>query len=224
MHDPNHVLPATLPASEHALDGLKTKVHDELERIAPDALLAFQSAGHFAGYTAILSGFAKERGVPDSEVADLVQTVWLQLIQRAADFRRDGGDTSLHGWVLGVLRHKAIDLARARNCHPTGSLPEVAASDALAGSCPDPAEHWQQQCIRQWLNEALAELQEEVPAEQFQILEKHFEQGESWREIGAELHKSAGAARAICNRLVEKLRARLWFHHPEWCREMMGED
>lgn len=73
-----------------------------------------------------LEDFVRRR-VPSSDVDDVVQTVLLDAL--AAQGRpRDPGE--LRRWILGIARHKVVDLHRRAHREPPAELPEIEASPA----------------------------------------------------------------------------------------------
>ena len=87
-----------------------TKTTDDAHRALGDPALRRQ-----------LEEFVRRR-VPASDVDDVVQTVLLDA--RAATARPDGGD-ELKRWLLGVARHKVVDLHRRAHREPPAELPEI---------------------------------------------------------------------------------------------------
>jgi DNA-directed RNA polymerase specialized sigma24 family protein len=71
-----------------------------------------------------LEEFVRRR-VPASDVDDVVQTVLLDALASRA--RPDGGD-ELKRWLLGVARHKVVDLHRRAHREPPAELPDIEAA------------------------------------------------------------------------------------------------
>jgi RNA polymerase sigma-70 factor (ECF subfamily) len=124
------------------------------------------------------------RIVRDQALAeDIVQESFLKLWNGAAGF--DAGRGSLRGWLLTLVRNRAIDQLRGRNAQEKREV-DVAAVESLEAP-PAQADPWRAVAFaleRAAVREALARL----PVEQKQAVELAYYRGYSLRQI-AEISK-----------------------------------
>src|SRR4051794_22774844 len=68
-------------------------------------------------YTPLLYYWARRRGLPSAEAADLVQDVFLVLVQKLPEFRYDR-DKSFRNWLRTVMLNKWREGLRQRAAQP----------------------------------------------------------------------------------------------------------
>ncbi len=146
--------------------------------------------------------------------SDVVQQTLLQACQGLAGFR--GGDAELAAWLRRILArnlaHAVRDLGRAkRDVARERSLEEaVNASSArleawLAAEQSSPS----QQAARNEQVLRLAEALADLPEAQREAVVRHYWQGRSLAEIGAELRRTPAAVAGLLHRGLKQLRGRL---------------
>lgn len=69
-------------------------------------------------YDRIIRRMAAACRLGATDTDDLVQEVWMHVIQRMPDFRPSGDRYSFRGWLYTIVRHKAVDFIRRRQRHP----------------------------------------------------------------------------------------------------------
>jgi RNA polymerase sigma-70 factor (ECF subfamily) len=139
----------------------------------------------------------EDRGTAEDVVHDAFVAVW-----RKID-RFDPARGSLRGWLLTVVRNRAID--RLRGSRPSDDLAEA---DALGRLRTTPNPVWEQ-AVQRLDREALQEALATLPAEQREAIELAYFGGHTYRRV-AELTKvPAGTAAGRLRLALARLRAAL---------------
>jgi len=66
-------------------------------------------------YGPLVYGWCRRKGLPPSDAEDLVQEVFLTVVKRVVDFRRDRAGDTFRGWLRTITRHKLGDWFRRRH-------------------------------------------------------------------------------------------------------------
>ena len=125
--------------------------------------------------------FARRRLLDPSLAEDLVHDVFEAVITSRAQF---GGKSSLSTWLVGVLKHKIVDLVRQRSGHVSLNLGDDDDESAglaaeLVCSQPGPAEVAEQ---RQLLQRTLRRI-EELPDNLKRVVELRVLQDDSTEAV-----------------------------------------
>lgn len=83
--------------------------------------------GLVARYSGLLWSIGRAHGLDDADTGDLVQTVWLRLIERIDTLREPA---AVGGWLAVTARHESLRLARLRAARPLIGVPQAAVPDA----------------------------------------------------------------------------------------------
>ncbi len=125
---------------------------------------------------------ATDRGDAEDVVHEAFLTVWMKI--QLFDVRRG----SLRSWLLAIVRHRAIDQARAKR--PTVNLAEEGKSPGLDTSTD---ATWEQVLARRTLEDLQAAM-ETLPADQRRALALAYFGGRTYREVAAITQVAAGTA------------------------------
>ncbi len=107
-----------------------------------------------ARYRPILVGFGRRLGLGDDDAQEAAQETMAQFVR---DYRAGGYDRArgrLRAWILGIARHRIIDVGRRAARHPRRGT-------SALGELPDDATltiMWDEECRQAVLRAALAEL------------------------------------------------------------------
>lgn len=130
---------------------------------------------------------------------EVVQEAFLAVWRRAETYRPDRG--SVRGWLLTVVRHRAIDLVRARATRPRTTL-----MDDLRLSAPDdPLAEALASALAATVRTAVAAL----PPEQRIAVELAYFAGLSYPAIAARVGAPLGTVKSRLRLALERLRRQL---------------
>ncbi len=137
-------------------------------------------------------------GSPEA-AEDVVQEAFLSVWRNAASYQQARG--SARGWLLAVVRNRAIDALRAREARP-----KISATVEEMGSLPaggsDPAEDALRHVEATAVREALAAL----PQEQRETVELAFFSGLSYPEVAERMGAPLGTVKSRMRLALERLR------------------
>ena len=149
--------------------------------LAPLPAVAAPSWAELAQHRSRLVQFARRRLLDPSLAEDLVHDVFEAVITGRAQF---GGKSSLSTWLVGVLKHKIVDLVRQRSGHVSLSQAddeddECGWAAELVCSQPGPAEVAEQ---RQLLRRTLRQISE-LPDNLKRVVELRVLQDDSTEDV-----------------------------------------
>jgi RNA polymerase sigma-70 factor (ECF subfamily) len=140
-------------------------------------------------------------GSPET-AEDVVQEAFLAVWRGAASYERTRGHP--RGWLLSVVRNRAIDALRAREVRPKvgATLTDVASIPAGDG---DPADDALRRIDAAAIRDALTSL----PPEQRETVELAFFSGFSYPEVAARMGAPLGTVKSRMRLALERLRGLL---------------
>ena len=154
-------------------------------------------------YTPLLFHWGHRWGLQDQDAADLVQEVFVTLLQKRPVFRYDR-ERSFRNWLRTVAMNKWRDCCRRRGgaANAEGSLGDLAAPEETNEL--DATEH------RQYLvGRALKLMQTEFAPKMWKACWEHVVAGRSAAEVAAELGISEGTVYVAKSRIMHRLRQEL---------------
>jgi RNA polymerase sigma-70 factor, ECF subfamily len=170
---------------------------DRLTRKDPAALEAL-----YARYGRMAFALAyRMLGNPET-AEDAVQEAFLSVWRAAETYRHSRG--AARGWLLSVVRNRAIDMIRAREARPKvgATLDEIG---SLAAEGNNPADDALRRVEAVTVREALASL----PREQRETVELAFFAGLSYPEVAATMGAPLGTVKSRLRLAMERLRGLL---------------
>lgn len=176
-----------------------TRLLDSLkESIAGDTWIAFD-----ARYRPILMGIGRAAGLTEAEAEDAAQQALAEFARDLRAERYQRGKGRLRSWLMGIARHRIIDVLRARKGHRGDSALSDAPDDATMTST------WETEQRRLILEEALVRLKKETRTADRTI--KAFElaaiRGMPAEAVAAECGMTVDDVYVAKNRVTARLRA-----------------
>jgi RNA polymerase sigma-70 factor (ECF subfamily) len=154
-------------------------------------------------YTPLLFSWARRVGLKDADAADLVQDVFVTLVQTLPTFAYDH-HRSFRAWLrtvtLNKWRARCKKLARAPATN--GYLHEVASPDELEA-------FWDAQYCQHLTRQALQILQADFQPTTWKAFWEHVVNDRSAPDVAGELGLTAGAVYAAKFRVLDRLRQEL---------------
>jgi RNA polymerase sigma factor (sigma-70 family) len=147
---------------------------------------------------------AAELRVPEDQIADLVQKVWLKILSNWASFRGPGGALQLLALSKKMMHDAAVDLLRHLDSARHASL-EASAEEPMDAKASNPANVLEMMERREELRAGLANLRTKSPKYAW-VLEEHFLKGRSAEELAREKHKTKHAIESQITRALKALR------------------
>mgnify|MGYP002622701971 CR=1 FL=1 len=195
-----------LPLLQETQEYLRELLDDKI----PDSMLAASWDEFYRLYSALIRRFVVSRGVRGGDVDDCLQEVWSEVATRLVDFDRPPDRPGLRAWLYALVRSKTTDLFRKKqrdSAHSIELAVETGHEPADQGMTPAEKEE------REWKDAVVAtlleELQPEISAENFRIVQLRLIERQPAAQVAEELGMSADQVRYRQHRLMKKLRARL---------------
>jgi RNA polymerase sigma-70 factor (ECF subfamily) len=154
-------------------------------------------------YTPLLYYWARRLGLQEQDAADLVQDVFVLLVQKLPEFTHDRKH-SFRSWLRTVLlnRWRTGQRRRTPGTADDGALGELAVPD-------DVAEFGEAEYQRYLARRALELMQAQFQPTTWQACWKQVVEGRPAAEVAAELGISEGAAYVAKSRVLRRLRQEL---------------
>ena len=153
-------------------------------RSSADGWLAF-----FDRHRPALAAYAHALAPTPADAADLIQDVLLSML------RTERSPESALAYVLGAMRHRAIDHAR-RAGRAAEAMPRFSPSRALGAARPEDAEATGRLC------RAL----DEIPTDHAEVVILRLRSGLTFEEIAAVLERPTGTVSSQYSRAIKALR------------------
>jgi RNA polymerase sigma-70 factor (ECF subfamily) len=159
-------------------------------------------------YRPLVVGCLRRQAVADSEVADLVQEIFLAVYRGLPSFNHGGRQGSFRSWLRAIARNHSCDYWRspARRSSTTGN---DKADEALR-QLEDPAsslwQFWDEEHDRHVLRCLLEMMQIEFEPATMKAFRRMALEGASGAEAAGELGLSVGAVYTARSRVLNRLR------------------
>jgi RNA polymerase sigma-70 factor (ECF subfamily) len=173
-----------------------------LERLRqPNCSLAWDRFAEL--YTPLIYYWVRRQGLQQADAADLVQEVFLILVEKMRSFEYDA-DRSFRSWLYTITLNKVRE--RRRKAVP------VQAGDAAFDNLADdggPDPFWETEYREQLVHRALDVLQKDFERPTWEAFWQHGVLGRAAPQVAAELNLTPGAVRAARFRVLCRLRQEL---------------
>jgi RNA polymerase sigma-70 factor (ECF subfamily) len=167
--------------------------------------LAREAWARFAElYTPLIYSWARRAGLPPADAADLVQDVFVTLLEKLPEFTYDNRK-SFRAWLRTVTLNKWRDNGRRRAAAPRaddGALADVPGSDGLGA-------FWEAEYHRHLVGRALKVMQTEFQPATWKACWECVACGKSAAEVAALLGISENAVYIARCRVLRRLRREL---------------
>ena len=161
-------------------------------------------------YAPLVYGFARKRGLQDADAADLMQEVLRSVAGAANRLEYDPKRGTFRSWLYTVTRNKVYSFLDGQRRRERGSgdsgvqerLEELPADD------PEPAE-WDREYDRRLFAWAADEVRGEFQDSTWQSFWRTAVDGQSPKQVAADLRTSVGAVYVAKSRVLTRLRQRV---------------
>jgi RNA polymerase sigma-70 factor (ECF subfamily) len=153
-------------------------------------------------YSPLIYRWARHAGLGADDAFDLVQDVFVVLIEKMPEFRYDESK-SFRAWLRTVTLNKWRDRCRASMAAKKLPLPDSPIAP------PDPAWFDDTQYRQQLVSRAMETLKREVQPATWQAFQECAIKGRRAREVAAELGLSVNAVYLARSRVLQRLREEL---------------
>lgn len=149
-------------------------------------------------YSIGIYSWGRGLGLRHDDAADIVQDVFVTLVQRLPDFHHEGA-RSFRGWLWAITRNKCRERARRRQLVvvPADSL------EQFAGKDDEP--FWEQEFRRHLLAQIASVIQPDYPPEVWLAFWRHAVEGQPASQVAAELGINLWSVYTAKARIVSRI-------------------
>lgn len=159
-------------------------------------------------YAPVIYGFARKRGLQDSDAADLMQEVLRSVARNAEKMEYDPKRGTFRGWLYTVTRNKIYNFLNGQRNRPR-AVGDSAAQERL-DSVPDPNAEpdgdWELEYRRRLSARAMEAVKDEFQPNTWKAFWGTAVEGRSAQEVGEELRMTPGAIYVAKSRVLARLR------------------
>lgn len=158
-------------------------------------------------YGPLVYRYARNRGLQDSDAADLTQIVFHEVARQIQRLDYDAQRGKFRGWLFGVTRNqlrKHLERAR-RTVRPGGEEIEYQELECETASDQEEAR-WQEEYEWQLFHMACERVRVEFGDRSWQAFWRTAVEGQTAQEVGRELGVSIGAVYTAKSRVLARLR------------------
>ena len=160
-------------------------------------------------YSPVIYGFARKRGLQDSDAADLMQEVLRSVSRNMEKLEYDPRRGTFRGWLYTITRNKIFNFLSSQKNRPKASG-DSGVQERL-DSIPDPDDaandaEWELEYQRRISAEAMDRVKPEFQANTWKAFWGTAVDGRSAQEVGDELKMSPGAVYVAKSRVLARLR------------------
>ena len=159
-------------------------------------------------YGPVVYGFARKRGLQDSDAADMVQEVLRSVARNADRMEYDPKRGTFRGWLYTVTRNKIYNFLSAQRRRPRAA--GDASSQERLESYADPSNEaeaeWELEYQRRLSSKAMDRVKHEFQPATWQAFWATAVEGRQALEVGAALKMTTGAVYVAKSRVLARLR------------------
>lgn len=159
-------------------------------------------------YGPVVYGFARKRGLQDSDAADMVQEVLRSVARNADRMEYDPKRGTFRGWLYTVTRNKIYNFLSAQRRRPRAA--GDAGSQERLESYADPSNEaeaeWELEYQRRLSSKAMDRVKHEFQPATWQAFWGTAVEGRQAQEVGAALKMTTGAVYVAKSRVLARLR------------------
>ena len=157
-------------------------------------------------YTPLIYAWGRRVGLQEQDASDLVQEVFVKLVQVLLTFTYDAHKGGFRRWLRTVTLNTWRDHRKRRSDRP---LPGNEAALAEVAAPNGPEAFWEAEYRLHLVNRAMALMQADFQPATWQAFWEQVVVGRPAKEVAAELGVSPGAAYAAKFRVLDRLRQEL---------------
>ena len=159
-------------------------------------------------YGPVVYGFARKRGLQDSDAADMVQEVLRSVARNADRMDYDPKKGTFRGWLYTVTRNKIYNFLSSQKRRPRG-VGDVSSQERLEAFA-DPTNQseadWELEYQRRLSSKAMDRVKHEFQPATWQAFWGTAVEGRQALEVGETLKMSPGAVYVAKSRVLARLR------------------
>jgi RNA polymerase sigma-70 factor (ECF subfamily) len=155
-------------------------------------------------YEPLLTSYVRKKGVPEHDVSDVVQTIYVSLLRAMPTFKLDKGRGKFRSWLYQVTVNAVTDRARRRHrrSREVGwgeNVPEPATFD------PSPDAEWEKAYRERMFHVALEQVRTSTNATTWACFQRYLLEGRTGEDVAVELGMLPNTVRKNASRVLAKV-------------------
>jgi RNA polymerase sigma-70 factor (ECF subfamily) len=165
-------------------------------------------------YAPLVCHWCRRQGLPEADMADLLQEVFQSVAAHIGRFRKDRTGDTFRGWLRTITRNKVADFYRKRSGQPQaagGTSAHLQFSRVPAPSASSSVEEADEDAVaeRELIQRALGLIRDEFEERTWQAFWRTAVENQAAPEVASDLAMTAGAVRVAKCRVLRRLREEL---------------
>ena len=159
-------------------------------------------------YGPVVYGFARKRGLQDSDAADMVQEVLRSVARNADRMVYDPKKGTFRGWLYTVTRNKIYNFLSAQKRRPraAGDVGSQERLESYADPSNEAEADWELEYQRRLSSKAMDRVKQEFQPATWQAFLGTAVEGRPAVEVGKSLKMTSGAVYVAKSRVLARLR------------------
>lgn len=157
-------------------------------------------------YAPLIHGFCRQRGLQDSDAADVAQEVLRAVAQSVDRFEYDPARGKFRSWLLTITRNKFNNFLASQMNRPGLAAGTTEMLQIPETPSPVEADAWEKDVQRRLYKWAAEKVRQEVKPSSWQAFQATAVEGRSGEQVAAELGMTAGAVYVARSRVTARLR------------------
>ena len=159
-------------------------------------------------YAPVIYGFARKRGLQDSDAADLMQEVLRSVARNADRMEYDPNRGTFRGWLYTVTRNKIYNFLNSQRNRPRaiGDSGARERLEAVPDRAAEPDGDWELEYQRRLSAKAMDIVRDEFQPNTWKAFWGAAVEGRPAAEVGGELGMTPGAVYVAKSRVLARLR------------------
>jgi RNA polymerase sigma-70 factor (ECF subfamily) len=155
-------------------------------------------------YEPLLLRYVRRRGFEENDARDLVQDIFIKLVQCLNEFEYDRQRGRFRAWLFRMTERTIIDTWRRRGRRGTAK----AELEDVAESQESFEEQWNQEYRQRIMEHVLQEVREESQSKTWTCFQEHLLNGRPADDVARELQLSRNAVYTNASRILKVVRER----------------
>ena len=156
-------------------------------------------------YDPLLNSYVRKKGVPEHDIADVIQTIYVSLLRAMPTFKLDKGRGKFRSWLYQVTVNAVTDHARKRSRRAGREVPWNQNTPEPATFDRSPDDEWEKTYRERMFRVALEQVRLRTNDGTWLCFQRYLLEGRTGEEVAAELGMLPNTVRKNASRVLAKV-------------------
>jgi RNA polymerase sigma-70 factor (ECF subfamily) len=156
-------------------------------------------------YEPLLTSYIRKKGVPEHDVADVIQAIYVSLLRTMPTFQFDKARGRFRSWLYQVTVNAVTDRARRRKRRSNHEVTWSESTPEPATFDPSPDAEWERAYRERMFQVALEQVRSRTQDATWICFQRYLLEGRSGEDVAAELGMLANTVRKNASRVLAKV-------------------